>query len=95
MEPLDNLATLHVEEERLRGVHLEQIANDEPLRDHIYLIREAMNILWALAHDHTNRSDDELVLPTGIFGPERFSRDVLPRRLSGEFPGQDTRVENG
>jgi hypothetical protein len=62
MEPLDNLATLHVEEERLRGVHLEQIANDEPLRDHIYLIREAMNILWALAHDHTNRSDDELVM---------------------------------
>ncbi len=62
MEPLDNLATLHAEEERLRGIHLDQTANDEALRDHIYMIRESMNMLWALTHDHTNKSDDELVM---------------------------------
>ena len=80
MEPLDNLATLHFEEERLRGVHLEQIASDEALQDHIYIIREAMNIIWALSHDHTNRDDDELVMQ--FLGIRLFNAAAASIKLS-------------
>lgn len=62
MEPLNNLATLHVEEERLRCSHLEMTSKDGALQDHIYMIRESMNVLWALSHDHTNKSEDELIM---------------------------------
>jgi hypothetical protein len=62
MEPTDNLITLHAEEERLRGYHLALVAGNEELRDHIHMIREAMNMLWVLTHDYTRKNDDELTM---------------------------------
>jgi hypothetical protein len=57
-----NLATLHRKEERLRSEHLKLIEKREDLGDHIKLIQDAMNVIWAFTHDHTHRSDDELTL---------------------------------
>jgi len=62
MEPIDNLVTLHAEEEKLRGQHLALTAGNEELRDHIHMIREAMNMLWAFTHDYTRKNDDELTM---------------------------------
>jgi len=62
MQPVDNLVTLHVEEERLRGEHLALTAGNEELTDHIHMIREAMNMLWAFTHDYTQRNEDELTM---------------------------------
>jgi hypothetical protein len=62
MEPIDNLVTLHAEEEKLRGQHLALTARNEELRDHIHMIREAMNMLWAFTHDYTRKNDDELTM---------------------------------
>jgi len=46
-----NLATLHREEERLRSEHLKLIEKREDLSDHIKLIQDAMNVIWAFTHD--------------------------------------------
>jgi hypothetical protein len=62
MEPIDNLVTIHAEEERLRGEHMSLIAGNEELRDHIHMIQEAMNMLWVFTHDHTRKNDDELTM---------------------------------
>jgi hypothetical protein len=62
MDQQDNLATLHGEEERLRTVHIGQVAADKALRDHIDMIRNAMNMIFALTHDHINTNDNELVM---------------------------------
>ncbi len=59
---VDNLVTLHVEEERLRGEHLALTAGSEELTDHIHMIREAMNMLWAFTHDYTQKNEDELTI---------------------------------
>jgi hypothetical protein len=58
----DNLTTLHGEEERLRKQTLAQIEANQELRDHYYIIQEAMNLIFALTHDHPNKDDDELTI---------------------------------
>jgi hypothetical protein len=58
----ENLDTLHAEEERLRDQHKKFIESKEDLKDHISIIHEAMNVVWALTHDHAHRSDDELTI---------------------------------
>ncbi|SEH43065.1 hypothetical protein [Tardiphaga sp. OK245] len=78
--PRDNLSTLHCEEERLHVAHLEQTAKDNELRDHIHLIREAMNMIFTLTHDHINRNDDELVMQ--YFGIRLFNTMASSIRLS-------------
>ncbi|MCP3411658.1 hypothetical protein [Bradyrhizobium sp. CCGB01] len=62
MQPIDNLTTLHLEEERLRGEHLALTAANEELTDHTHMIREAMNMLWAFTHDYTQKNEDELTM---------------------------------
>jgi len=62
MQPIDNLVTLHAEEERLRGAHLALTAGNEELTDHIHIICEAMNMLWAFTHDYARKNDDELTI---------------------------------
>jgi hypothetical protein len=59
---MSNLDILHTEEERLRQVHKDLVSNKEDLRDHIGMIQEGMNIIWALTHEHTYRNDDELTM---------------------------------
>ena len=58
----DNLSSLHEEEEKLRARQLALIDGREPLRDHFNVIREAMNLIYGLTHDHPHKSDDELTL---------------------------------
>lgn len=61
MEVVDNLETLHWEEERLRGEH-QKLASKEDLGDHIRMIREAMNMIWALLHEYQHKDEDELTM---------------------------------
>lgn len=58
----DNLSTLHDEEERLRAQTLAYIASNEELRDHLAIVRESMNIIWGVTHDHPHKNDDELTI---------------------------------
>ncbi|WP_211381551.1 hypothetical protein [Bradyrhizobium japonicum] len=62
MEIVDNLETLHREEERLRGEHQKLVVSKEDLGDHIHIIREAMNMIWALLHEYQHKSEDELTM---------------------------------
>jgi hypothetical protein len=57
-----NLDSLHAEEERLRQVHKGLVSSKEDLRDHIGMIHEGMNAIWALTHEHEHRNDDELTM---------------------------------
>jgi hypothetical protein len=62
LEVSDNLETLHREEERLRGEHQKFVASKDDLTDHIHIIRETMNMIWALLHEYQHKSDDELTM---------------------------------
>lgn len=62
MAPTDNLASLREEEDRLRTHTLAYIAVNEELRDHLYVVREAMNVIWGLTHDYEHKVDDELTI---------------------------------
>jgi hypothetical protein len=58
----DNLRRLHEEEERLRQASLGLIAARENLRDHLAVVHEAMNAIFAFTQEHVHGSDDELTL---------------------------------
>jgi hypothetical protein len=58
----DNLTALHSAEERLRAQTLAHIESNEELKDHIYIICEAMNVFWSFTHDHQHKDDDELTI---------------------------------
>lgn len=58
----NNLVTLHVEEERLRDASLRLIATRDDLKDHLALVHEAMNVIFAFTQEHVHASDDELTL---------------------------------
>jgi hypothetical protein len=60
--PRDNLVTLHAEEERLRDASLKLIATRDDLKDHLALVHEAMNVIFAFTQEHVHASDDELTL---------------------------------
>jgi hypothetical protein len=60
--PRDNLETLHAEEERLRDASLKLIGTREDLRDHLAIVHEAMNAVFAFTQEHVHGSDDELTL---------------------------------
>ena len=62
MNPTNNVQSLHEHEEKLRAMSLEAIRNDAALTDHLDLVSEAMNGIYAFAHDHQHQSDDELTL---------------------------------
>jgi hypothetical protein len=46
----------------LRDEHKKFAESKEDVRDHISIIHEAMNVVYALAHDHMHRNDDELTI---------------------------------
>jgi hypothetical protein len=58
----NNLMTLHGEEERLRAETLARIERKKELKDHFYIIAEAMNMFWGLTHEHPHKNDDELTI---------------------------------
>jgi pimeloyl-ACP methyl ester carboxylesterase len=61
-QPRDNLHTLHAEEERLRDASLTLIGGREDLREHLAIVHEAMNAIFAFTQEHVQGSDDELTL---------------------------------
>lgn len=62
MAAKDSLASLHRHEELIRAESLEAIERDAALSDHLDIVGEAMNIIYAFANDHIHGSDDELTL---------------------------------
>jgi hypothetical protein len=62
LDPTDNLESLHAREEELRAQSVAFLKVNPELSDHLTLIAEAMNAIYALAHDHPHQSDDEMTL---------------------------------
>jgi hypothetical protein len=62
MSAIDNLASLHSQEEKLRAKSLDAIKGDATLADHWHVVAEAMNAIYAFAHDHVHVSENELTL---------------------------------
>jgi hypothetical protein len=62
MAALDNFATLHQHEEEVRSNSLVAIETDAALSEHWTLVAEAMNVIYAFAHDHPPASNNELTL---------------------------------
>jgi hypothetical protein len=58
----DNLNSLHVHEEELRVQSLSAIGSNADLTAHWELVAEAMNAIYAFAHDHVHSNDNELTL---------------------------------
>src|SRR2546423_240343 len=58
----ENLATLHKHEEQLRADSLRLIEQHQNLSDHLEMIHGSMAIIYALAHDHANTTEDELII---------------------------------
>ncbi len=58
----DNLRSLHEHEETLRAQSLEAIAAEPALTDHLNIISEAINLIYAFSHDYQHQDDDELTL---------------------------------
>jgi hypothetical protein len=58
----DNLNSLHEQEEGIRTKSLSLIRADARLSDHWNLVAEALNVIYAFAHDHDHSSDNELTL---------------------------------
>jgi hypothetical protein len=56
------LISLHDGEEQLRARSLAVIQAEADLSEHWNLIAEAMNVIYALSHDHVHGSEDELTL---------------------------------
>jgi hypothetical protein len=59
-KPKDNLEGLHGHEESIRTESLALIAKRMDLTDHLALVLEAMNVIWAFTQEHIHNSDDEL-----------------------------------
>jgi hypothetical protein len=57
-----NLSSLHDHEEEIRINSLKLIDDKRDLREHLSMIHCAMDIIYAVAHDHANATDDELTV---------------------------------
>jgi len=81
----DNLTSLHEHEEKLRIESLALIAPRAELSDHLALIREAMNVIWAFTQEHVHNSDDEVTMQ--FLGIRLFnaSAESLKLALSGYY----------
>jgi hypothetical protein len=62
VEPIDNINSLYQHEEELRAKSLGAIRGRADSSDHFDVISEAMNAIYAYAHDHPHQCDDELTL---------------------------------
>ena len=59
---LDNLRSLHDHEECLRKESLAMLAADSARAEMLFLVTNAMGILFGFIHDTKARSDDELTI---------------------------------
>lgn len=58
----ENLNSLHKHEEQIRADSLRFIESQQNLSDHLAMIYESMGIIYVLAHDHANATNDELTI---------------------------------
>jgi hypothetical protein len=58
----ENLISLHEHEEQIRADSLRLIDAKPGFRDHLAMIYGSMGVIYALAHDHVNATDDELTI---------------------------------
>lgn len=78
-EPRDNLVALHQHEESIRAESLALIAKRTDLTDHLALVREAMNVVWAFTQEHVHNSDDELIFQ--LLGIRLFNAAAVSIKL--------------
>ena len=83
MDATDNLHSLHQHEEEVRTQSLDAINARADLRDHLRIISEAMNVIYAFSHDYEHQSDDEMTLQ--LLGIRLFNAacSALKLALSG------------
>ncbi|MGB9367138.1 MAG: hypothetical protein WCE79_14115 [Xanthobacteraceae bacterium] len=77
---LDNLQSLHEQEEDLRRQSLELIAGDQHHSELMFLVTNAMNVLFGFTHDHVATTDDELTLQ--YFGLRLFNDAACSMKLA-------------
>lgn len=58
----ENLTSLHKHEEQIRVDSLRLVEKHQNFRDHLAMVHGSMAIIYALAHDHANATDDELTI---------------------------------
>ncbi|OGL52849.1 MAG: hypothetical protein A3G31_00425 [Candidatus Schekmanbacteria bacterium RIFCSPLOWO2_12_FULL_38_15] len=58
----ENLSSLHRHEEQIRGDSLKHVDNNADLCEHLSMIHGAMAVIYSVAHDHANTTDDELTV---------------------------------
>ena len=94
LDPTDNLHSLHQHEEMLRGMSLDIIKADATLSEQWALVSEAMNVIYAFAHDHPHHSDDELTLQ--LLGIRLFNAAgaSIKLALSGYYTPFTSQPEN-
>jgi len=80
MDPIENLRTLHGEEEMVRVQSLTTIEQRADLHDHLAIIAEAMNLIWAFSLEHTYQDDDELTMQ--LLGIRLFNAAAVSVKLA-------------
>ena len=76
----ENLISLHKHEEQIRADSLCLIEAHKTLSDHLAMIYCSIAVIWALAHDHANASDDELTIQ--YLGLRVFNSTAASLKLS-------------
>ncbi len=80
IEQLDNLQSLHEQEEDLRRQSLELLGSDQHHAEMMFLVTNAMNVLFGYTHDHVAANDDELTLQ--YFGLRLFNDAACSIKLA-------------
>jgi len=80
MDPIENLRTLHGEEEMVRVQSLTTIEQRADLHDHLAIIAETMNLIWAFSLEHTYQDDDELTMQ--LLGIRLFNAAAVSVKLA-------------
>ena len=76
----ENLTSIHRHEEQIRADSLRLIEKHENLSDHLAMIHGSMAIIYSLAHDHANTTDDELTIQ--YLGLRLFNATASSLKLS-------------
>ena len=80
MDPLENLHSLHKHEEEIRAKSLETIKADGSLDNHLNIVGDAMNLIYAFSHDYQHQDDDELTYQ--LFGIRLFNASGASIKLA-------------
>ena len=81
----ENLISLHKQEEQIRVDSLCLIQAHQNLSDHLAMIHGSMAMIYALAHDHANATDDELTIQYLGLRAFNSAASSMKLRLSGYY----------